>query len=35
MKIYVSIVEALRKKEGQDETQYTTKIDGLMNFTPH
>jgi hypothetical protein len=28
-------VEALRKKEGQDETQYTTKIDGLMNFTPH
>jgi hypothetical protein len=27
MKIFVAAVEALRKKEGQDETQFTTKID--------
>ncbi len=26
MKIYVAAVEALRKKERQDETQFTTKI---------
>jgi hypothetical protein len=26
MKIYVAGVEALRKKERQDETQFTTKI---------
>jgi len=26
--VYVAAVEALRKKERQDETQYTTKIDG-------
>jgi hypothetical protein len=35
MKIYVTIVEAFRKKEIQDETQFTTKIDGLLSFTPH
>ncbi len=28
MKIYVAAVEALRKKERGDETQFTTKIDG-------
>ncbi len=28
MKIYVQAVEALRKKERQDETQFITKIDG-------
>jgi hypothetical protein len=28
MKIYVAPVEALRKKERQDETQFTTKIGG-------
>jgi hypothetical protein len=28
VKIYVAAVEALRKKERQDETQVTTKIDG-------
>jgi hypothetical protein len=26
VKIYVATVEALRKKERQDETQFTTKI---------
>jgi hypothetical protein len=26
-------VEALRKKERQDETQFTTKIDGFLSFT--
>ncbi len=34
MKIYIIIVEALRKKERQDETQFTTKIDGFLNFNP-
>jgi hypothetical protein len=28
VKIYVAAVEALRKKERQDETQFTTKIGG-------
>jgi hypothetical protein len=28
MEIYVAAVEALRKKERQDETQFTTKIGG-------
>jgi len=27
-------VEALRKKERQDETQFTTKIDGFVGFIP-
>jgi hypothetical protein len=27
-------VEALRKKERQDETQFTTKIDGFLSFIP-
>jgi hypothetical protein len=35
VKIYVAAVEALRKKERQDETQFTTKIDGgFLSFTP-
>jgi hypothetical protein len=34
VKIYVAAVEALRKKERQDETQCTTKIDGFLNFRP-
>jgi hypothetical protein len=29
VKINVAAVEALRKKERQDETQFTTKIDGV------
>jgi hypothetical protein len=27
-------VEALRRKEKQDETQFTTKIDGFLSFIP-
>ncbi len=34
MKIYVATVEALREKERQDETQFTTKIDDFLSFTP-
>jgi len=34
VKIYVVGVEALREKERQDETQFTTKIDGFLSFTP-
>jgi hypothetical protein len=34
VKIYVAAVEALRKKKRQDETQFTTKIDGFLNFIP-
>jgi hypothetical protein len=33
-KIYLAAVEALRKKEKQDETQFTTKIDGFPSFIP-
>jgi hypothetical protein len=35
VKIYVAEVEALRKKDGQDETQFITKIDGILSFIPH
>ncbi len=34
VKIYVAAVEALRKKKRQDETQFTTKIDGFLSFIP-
>ncbi len=34
MKIYVTTVEALTEKERQDETQFTTKIDGFLSFIP-
>jgi hypothetical protein len=34
VKIYVAAVEALRKKERQDETQFTTKIDVFSEFHP-
>jgi hypothetical protein len=30
MKIYVTTVEALKKKKRQDETQFTTKFDGFI-----
>jgi len=30
--MYVTAVEALRKKERQDETQFTTKIGGVISF---
>ncbi len=34
VKMCVAAVEALKKKERQDETQFTTKIDGFLNFIP-
>ncbi len=34
VKIYVAAVEVLRKNERQDETQFTTKIDGFLSFIP-
>jgi hypothetical protein len=34
VKIYVAAVEALRRKERQDETQFITKIDGFLGFIP-
>jgi len=29
-----SAVEALKKKDRQNETQFTTKVDGFLSFTP-
>jgi hypothetical protein len=34
VKLYVAAVEVLRVKERQDETQFTTKIDGFIEFHP-
>ncbi len=34
MKIYVAAVEALREKERQDETQFTTEIGGKASLGP-
>jgi hypothetical protein len=35
VKIYVAAAaEALMKKERQDETQFTTKVDGFLRFIP-
>jgi hypothetical protein len=34
VKIYVAAVEELRKKERQDETQFTTKIVGNTTLGP-
>ncbi len=34
VKIYVAAVEALRKKERQDETKFTTKIGGKTSLGP-
>jgi hypothetical protein len=34
VKIYVTAVEAHREKERQDETQFSTKIDGFLSFSP-
>jgi predicted proteasome-type protease len=35
VKINVAVVEALKKKERHDdETQFTTKIDGFLSFIP-
>jgi hypothetical protein len=35
VKIYVTTMEVFKKKERQDEIQFTTKIDGFLIFTPH
>jgi hypothetical protein len=35
VQIYVAAVEVLRKKERQDETQFTTKINGFLSFIPN
>jgi hypothetical protein len=34
VKIFVAAVEALRKKERQDETQFTAKIAGKTSLGP-
>jgi hypothetical protein len=34
VKVYVATVEALRKKERGDETQFTTKIGGNFSLGP-
>ncbi len=34
VKIYVAAVEAFKKKERGDETQFTTKIDGKTSLGP-
>jgi hypothetical protein len=33
--MYLAAAEALRKKERQDETQFTTKIGGKTSLGPH
>jgi hypothetical protein len=34
LKIYAGVVEALGKRGRNDETQFTTKIDGFLSFNP-
>jgi hypothetical protein len=34
VKIYVAAMQAVRKKETQDETQFTTKIGGKTSLGP-
>jgi hypothetical protein len=34
VKIYVAAVEVLTRNERQDETQFTTKVDGFLSFIP-
>jgi hypothetical protein len=34
VKIYVTAMEELRTKERKDETQFTNKVDGFLNFNP-
>jgi hypothetical protein len=34
VKIYVAVLEAFRKKERRDETQFTTKIGGKLVWDP-
>ncbi len=35
MKIYVAAVEGLKKKERQDETQFTTNFGGKTSLGPN
>jgi hypothetical protein len=35
VKIYVAAVQVLSEHERQDETEFTTKIDGFLEFTQH
>ncbi len=35
VKIYVATVEAVKENEREEETQFTTKIDGFLSFIPH
>jgi hypothetical protein len=35
MKIYIELVEALKKNERQDETQFTTKIAEKTSLDPN
>jgi hypothetical protein len=35
MKIYIALVEALKKKERQEETQFTTKIAEKTSLDPN
>jgi len=35
VEICAAAMEALKQKERQDKTQFTTKIDGFLNFNPH
>jgi hypothetical protein len=35
MKIYVAAVDMLKKKESQDEIQFTTKIGGTTSLDPN
>jgi len=34
VKLYVTAMEAFRKKERHNETRFTTKIDGFLSFIP-
>jgi len=34
VKIYVAAMEVLRKKERQNETEFITKTDGTLSFSP-
>jgi hypothetical protein len=34
VQIYVAAAQALRKKERRDKTQFATKIEGFLSFTP-
>ncbi len=35
MKIYVTTMEVFKEEKKKDQTQFTTKIDGFLNFIPY